>query len=69
MDDLGKGLGPMIVAVIMRRVGRENGLNIAMSMWALCAALLGIIACTLAHDEQRLQTAVFDDLRIGATST
>ena len=57
----------MIVAAIMRGVGREQGLNIAMMFWVLCGVFMLSMACTLTNDEQCSQRAVADELCVTET--
>jgi len=54
IDDVGKGGGPALVALLIMYVGRRVAFNIAFSFWFVCAALLFCIAFTL-HDDIELQ--------------
>ncbi len=55
LDDLGKGLGPALVAAIISRVGRRTAFNIAAAGWIPCGVLLTLTAFTLARDEAAMQ--------------
>lgn len=51
LDDLGKGLGPAIVAAIISKVGRTTAFNISVAGWIPCGMLLLGTALTLESDE------------------
>ena len=53
-DDLGKGLGPLLVDGLVRTCGNKNtAYNIAICFWLVCAMMLASIAYTLEDDEAR----------------
>jgi hypothetical protein len=54
-DDLGKGLGPGLVALLIAATDRVTAFNIAVWSWAPCAAFQSMLLFTLAHDEATLQ--------------
>ena len=63
-DDVGKGLGPALVSMIVAKRGREEAFTIAMLAWFVCGAILLSISCTVKRDEAKvwaecLQTALF----------
>ncbi|KAG1658249.1 hypothetical protein FOA52_008509 [Chlamydomonas sp. UWO 241] len=54
-DDMGKALGPLLVAAAISSLGRQSAFNIAVSMWAIAGALItGLVFCMRA-DELRVQ--------------
>jgi len=55
LDDLGKGLGPAIVAIIISHVGRTAAFNISIAGWVPCGLLLLGTAATLEKDEIAMQ--------------
>ena len=54
-DDLGKGLGPGVVAILIAYNGRVTAFNIAMWAWVPCAIFQAMTAWTLSYDEKNLQ--------------
>ena len=54
-DDLGKGLGPGLVALLISGTNRVTAFNIAVWAWAPCAFFQLMLLFTLAEDEQTLQ--------------
>jgi len=56
LDDLGKGLGPVIVASMISSLGRESAFFWATSGWIPCGVLLMLAACTLELDESDMQS-------------
>lgn len=57
-DDIGKGLGPPIIAMLVRAFGRAVALNVGCSLWLACAGLLLALSRTMVADEARVQRAV-----------
>jgi predicted MFS family arabinose efflux permease len=55
LDDLGKGLGPALVAAIITNVGRTVAFNISALGWIPCGALLFGTAYTISKDEDAMQ--------------
>lgn len=53
-DDLGKGLGPAIVASLIPAMGRRGAINLSLAAWLPCAAILGLMAFTVEEDERRV---------------
>ena len=53
-DDLGKGLGPLLVDGMVRACNDKNAAyNISICFWLVCAVMLGSITYTLEDDEAR----------------
>ena len=52
-DDLGKGFGPPLVAMCVRRYGRQAAFSWAMLGWLPCALICGATGLTIVHDEVR----------------
>lgn len=63
LDDLGKGLGPALVAAIISRVGRTAAFNISSLGWIPCGFLLLGSAFTLGKDEAAMQRRLKASLR------
>lgn len=58
-DDLGKGLGPALVAFwIVQLGGRKPAFNMALLCWLLCGILNLLIFFTVAKDETRVHMAI-----------
>ena len=55
LDDLGKGLGPAIVASMISGLGREQAFFWATAGWIPCGAMLILICYTLEEDEREMQ--------------
>lgn len=55
LDDLGKGLGPGLVAIIITKVGRTKAFNIATCGWIPCGILLLCTSFTIRKDEDDMQ--------------
>lgn len=54
-DDVGKGLGPEVVALVVSAMGRRWALSAAISCWFLCAVLLYFSRWTLVKDVLRVE--------------
>lgn len=54
-DDLGKGLGPAIVSVIVAQLGREQAFTVAILSWILCGLILLAMAWTVRADELKVR--------------
>lgn len=54
-DDLGRGLGPVIVAGFISQLGRVGAFNISVAGWLPCGVLLCCLACTMRKDEANMQ--------------
>lgn len=54
-DDVGKGLGPEVVALGVVVLGRRLALSCAMACWLVCSALLYCTKYTIAKDVQRVE--------------
>ena len=57
-DDLGKGFGPVVIAALVARVGRERAFAYSMLAWLPCAALCAATALTVEADEARARRAL-----------
>lgn len=51
LDDVGKGLGPALVAPMVAQMGRRWAFAVATLGWVPCATLLGGLAWTVRRDE------------------
>ncbi|KAG2447464.1 hypothetical protein HYH02_007785 [Chlamydomonas schloesseri] len=54
-DDLGKGLGPVMVAGLIHALGRTGAFNVATAGWVPCAIMLTSLACCMRKDEAAMQ--------------
>jgi hypothetical protein len=55
-DDLGRGLGPIIVAAFITSLGgRRNAFNLSISGWIPCGLITLALACFLRRDEAAVQ--------------
>ena len=52
-DDLGKGFGPVVIAALVARLGRERAFAYAMLGWLPCAGLCAATTLTVEADERR----------------
>ena len=55
LDDLGKGLGPALVAALISITGRVPAFNLAISGWVPCGVMFLLAGRTLARDEEAVQ--------------
>lgn len=62
IDDVGKGGGPALVALLIVTMGRRVAFNVAFSFWFLCAIFLACIAFTVEQDVQLQQRDVLEAL-------
>jgi len=64
-DDVGKGFGPFISAMLIAWFGRLTAFNVCICLWAACAVLLAAMALFLEMDERRMQAqlAVFVEMQ------
>lgn len=64
LDDVGKGLGPAIVAALIAGTGRRVAFNLAVCGWLPCGALLCAAGTSIGRDEAamnvRLRAAVVE---------
>lgn len=67
LDDLGKGLGPAIVASMISGLGRESAFFWATAGWIPCGAMLIFISSTLEEDERRMQDRLRHTITSGKT--
>ncbi|CAM9846692.1 unnamed protein product [Chrysoparadoxa australica] len=54
-DDLGRGLGALILSLLIKSFGRDQALQWCMSSWLVCGSFLLAMALVLEGDEQRMQ--------------
>jgi len=54
VNDLGKGLGPWVVAMLIVSFQRQQAFELATLFWVLCGLILLSVALTYARDETRL---------------
>jgi len=58
-DDLGKGIGPWLVAVLIKAFGRETAFNLGISLgFFFCGLFLLLQFFTLERDERRVADAI-----------
>lgn len=55
-DDVGKGLGPFIVAFFIQYMGRKDAFNLAVAGWGPCGLMMLALCFTLRRDEEAMQT-------------
>lgn len=53
-DDLGRGLGPAIVSLMIVRMGREKAFALSIFAWLGCGAFLLAMAWTVRGDERKV---------------
>ncbi len=51
-DDLGKGLGPAVVSLLIPSLGRATAFNLSLGGWFLCSFFLFCMVFTIAGDEE-----------------
>lgn len=61
-DDLGKGLGPLIVALLVDMLGRESAFFLSVLFWIPCGLLIGASSYTVPHDLQTVSERYQKDL-------
>ncbi|KAJ1480151.1 hypothetical protein T484DRAFT_1901598 [Baffinella frigidus] len=60
-DDLGRGFGPFLVAILILSQGREQAFSMTITFgWVLCGTGLASIACFLQDDEEAVQSRLKD---------
>jgi predicted MFS family arabinose efflux permease len=57
-DDLGKGVGPVVVAGLIGSLGRTKAFNLAVGGWIPCGFLILGLVLTMRRDEKRAQEAL-----------
>ncbi|KAK9838287.1 hypothetical protein WJX81_002411 [Elliptochloris bilobata] len=55
LDDLGKGLGLYVLALMISAWGRETAFNVAIAGWLPCGLIFACAALTLGRDEDAMQ--------------
>jgi hypothetical protein len=58
LDDVGKGLGPALVAGLISLTGRVTAFNIAIAGWIPCGVLLMLAGLSISADEAKVQTTL-----------
>jgi len=61
-DDLGKGLGPLVVAGFVAALGRESAFLLSVMFWIPCGILIGATAYTVPKDLQTVSARYHNDL-------
>ena len=51
-DDVGKGLGPPLIAALVTALGRTWAFSLAPGMWLVCGVLLALVGLTMTKDEE-----------------
>lgn len=54
-DDLGRGLGPALISLLVVSRGRENAFTTAILGWFACGTMLLAMACSVQKDEQKVR--------------
>ncbi|CAL8462663.1 g2196 [Coccomyxa elongata] len=55
LDDLGKGLGPLLVSLMVSAWGAQAAFNVAIAGWIPCGVIFACIAGSLGKEEDALQ--------------
>lgn len=53
-DDVGKGLGPAVVSMLIASRGRESAFCLTINFWIVCGSLLLLMAATYERDERKV---------------
>ncbi|KAK9832459.1 hypothetical protein WJX74_010797 [Apatococcus lobatus] len=57
LDDVGKGMGPALVAALITAFhSRYTAFNIAIGCWVPCGIVLALASCTITRDAEAMQT-------------
>lgn len=59
-DDLGKGIGPVVVAALISLTSRVQAFKIGFGCWFFCGFFIILMFWTVPKDEQKLQRPRFD---------
>ena len=54
-DDLGKGFGPVLIAALIGRMGRQKAFELGFWFWVPCGALCALCGLTVPADEARVR--------------
>ena len=54
-DDLGKGFGPVLIAALIHRMGRQKAFEVGFWFWVPCGALCALCGLTVPRDEARVR--------------
>jgi hypothetical protein len=57
-DDLGKGLGPVVVAALISSMGRTSALTVATLGWVPCSLLVVLLGVYIRQDESAMQESL-----------
>jgi len=60
LDDLGKGLGPSLVSLLIVQMGRQRAFNLALLAWIPTGLMLLAACLTLRRDEDRMQASLLE---------
>ena len=58
-DDIGKGLGPPLVGILIVRFGRQTAFSISACMWFVSGVLLLMVGRSIGADEDYVAQQVF----------
>ncbi|CAK0784876.1 hypothetical protein CVIRNUC_008081 [Coccomyxa viridis] len=64
LDDLGKGLGPLLVSLMVSAWGQKAAFNVAVGGWIPCGICFAFIALFLAKEEDALQDRLRDKVHL-----
>ncbi|CAL5223333.1 g5832 [Coccomyxa viridis] len=64
LDDLGKGLGPLLVSLMVSAWGSKSAFNVAVGGWIPCGICFAMIAPFLAKEEDALQERLRDKVHL-----
>ena len=67
-DDLGKGAGPVLIAALVAKLGREKAFSLSLLGWLPCAALCAATALTVDADEARARAGAKRNLDLAGGS-
>ena len=64
-DDIGKGLGPVVVVELIDHFAgdRQKAFNVVICGWVLCGAMLGMLVCTVRENEAKVQVWIEQSMR------
>jgi MFS family permease len=54
-DDLGKGFGPVLIAYLIHRMGRQKAFELGFWFWVPCGVLCALCGLTVPKDEARVR--------------
>lgn len=62
IDDLGKGLGPFLLSVLISSLGRKTSFNLSLIGWLVGGTICFFMWCTLQNDELKIQEIIKSNL-------